>query len=313
MKLVCLDGYALNPGDLSWEAFENLMETKIYDRTSENQIIDRIGSAECILTNKTPLGKKEFDACPNLKYIGVLATGYNIVDIEEAKKRGITITNIPSYSTDAVAQFTFALLLEIAKHVGHHSKRVAEGAWTNSIDFTFWDYPMFELNGKTLGIIGMGRIGQAVAKIAQAFNMEVLAYSPRNKKGKYNYKTIDEIYEQSDIISLHCPLKEENYHMINTETINKMKKGVIIINTARGALIDEDAAVEGLNSGKIANLAMDVLTEEPPKTQSPLLNHPNCIITPHIAWAPKETRIRLMETAAANLKAFINKKPINTI
>ncbi len=317
MKIVVLDGYTLNPNDLSWKNLEALGETVIYDRTENEDIISRIGDAEIILTNKTPLKEETLKACPNLKYVGVLATGYNVVDIDNAKKHGIVVCNIPTYGTTAVAQFVFALLLELCHRVGHHSQRVTEGAWSSSIDFCFWDYPLVELYGKTIGIIGFGRIGHQTSLVARGFGMKVLAFdSYINKeweKEGVKYVSLDQLLKDSDVISLHCPLFPETEKIINANTLSKAKDGVKIINTSRGGLIDEDALYKALESGKVSGAAMDVLAVEPPVGPNKLFTHPNCIITPHIAWAPKESRQRLMDIAVDNVKQFINKTPNNVV
>ena len=317
MKIVVLDGFTLNPGDLSWSALEKLGETTIYDRTEKEDIVSRIGDASIILTNKTPLTEETFKKCKNLKYIGVLATGYNVVDIKSAKEHGITVTNIPTYGTTAVAQFVFALLLELCHRVGHHSNRVAQGAWASSKDFCFWDYPLVELYGKTIGIIGFGRIGHQTSIVARGFGMKVLAFdSYVNKeweKEGVKYVTLDELLKESDVISLHCPLFPETEKIINAETLSKAKDGVKIINTSRGPLIDEDALYDALESGKVSGAAMDVLTVEPPTGHNRLTTHPNCIVTPHIAWAPRESRQRLLNIAVDNIKQFMNNTPKNIV
>jgi len=317
MKIVVLDGYTENPGDLSWSNLEALGDTVIYDRTSKDDIISRIGDAQIILTNKTPITEEVFKACPTLKYVGVLATGYNVVDTVSAKNHGVVVCNIPTYGTTAVAQFVFALLLELCHRVGHHSNRVAQGAWASCIDFCFWDYPLVELSGKTIGIIGFGRIGYQTSLIARAFGMKVLAFdSYVNKeweKEGIKYVTLDELLKESDVISLHCPLFPETEKIINSESISKMKDGVKIINTSRGPLIDENALYAALESGKVSGAAMDVLAVEPPKGHNRLSTHPNCIVTPHIAWAPKESRQRLMDIAVDNVKQFINNTPVNVV
>ncbi len=317
MKIVVLDGYTLNPGDLNWSALEALGETVIYDRTSKEDIISRIGDASVILTNKTPLTEEIFKACENIKYVGVLATGYNVVDVNSAKEHGVVVTNIPTYGTTAVAQFVFALLLELCHRVGHHSNRVAQGAWASSKDFCFWDYPLVELYGKTIGIIGFGRIGHQTSLVARGFGMNVLAFdSYVNKeweKEGVKYVSLNTLLEESDVISLHCPLFPETEKIINAKTLAKAKDGVKIINTSRGPLIDEDALYEALESGKVSGAAMDVLTVEPPKGHNRLSTHPNCIVTPHIAWAPKESRLRLLNIAIDNIKQFINNTPVNVV
>ena len=317
MKIVILDGYTENPGDLSWSGMEQFGEVKVYDRTPQELIIQRIGDAEAVYTNKTPLTKSTLEACPNIKYIGVLATGYNVVDIEAAKERGIPVSNIPSYGTEAVAQFTIALLLELCHHIGDHSRSVMAGDWTRSEDFCYWNYPLTELAGKTMGIIGFGRIGQAVAKIAQALGMKILAYSRTREEGleteTCRYAELDELLANSDVISLHCPLHPDTQGMINKETIAKMKDHVMILNSSRGPLIVEEDLKEALNSGKVGGAAVDVVSAEPMKEDNPLLKARNCIITPHIAWAPKETRQRLMNIAVDNLRAYAEGCPQNVV
>ncbi|MCF8020037.1 MAG: D-2-hydroxyacid dehydrogenase [Vallitaleaceae bacterium] len=317
MKLVILDGHTLNPGDLSWAELENLCELKVYDRTEESQIIERVGDAELVFTNKTPLSASMLNKLPKLKYIGVLATGYNVVDTAAANSLGIVVTNIPTYGTIAVAQFVFALLLEICHHVGKHSDAVKENRWTTSADFCFWDYPLIELAGKTLGIIGFGRIGQSTAKIAQAFGMKVLANDAYKdlslESDTLRYVEIDELFSESDVISLHCPLFESTMGIINKENIDKMKDGVIIINTSRGPLIVEKDLYDGLESGKIFAAGIDVVSTEPINEDNLLLKAKNCIITPHIAWAPIEARQRLLNIAVQNTRAFIANEPINTV
>ena len=302
-KIIILDGFVANPGDLSWEPFMQLGELTVYDYTAPQDVIARIGDAPIILTNKTVISAEVMAACPQLRYIGVLATGYNVVDIAEAKKRGIVVTNVPAYSTPTVAQFTMALLLEICLHVGHHSRVVHEGKWSACRDFAFWDYPLMELQGKTIGIVGYGSIGKEVARVAQAFGMKVLAYS---RHGAEDFHTeLDELYAQADIVSLHCPLTAENTGMINAATIAKMKDGVIILNTARGGLINEGDLREALLSGKVYAAASDVTCREPINADSPLLGVPNMIITPHIAWAATEARQRLLGVAIDNVRQYL--------
>ena len=302
-KIIVLDGAVENPGDLSWEPLAALGELTVYDYTAPQETIARIGDAPIILTNKTVISAEVMAACPNLRYIGVLATGYNVVDIAEAKKRGIVVTNVPAYSTPTVAQFTMTLLLEIALHVGHHSRVVHAGKWSACRDFAFWDYPQMELKGKTFGIVGYGSIGKATAKLAQAFGMKVLAYS---RHGAEDYHTdLEELYAKSDIVSLHCHLTAENTGMINRDTIAKMKDGVIILNTARGGLINEADLREALLSGKVYAAASDVTCREPINADSPLLGLDNMIITPHIAWAATEARQRLMDIATDNVRQYL--------
>lgn len=317
MKIVVLDGYVLNPGDLDWDELRNLGEVTVYDRTDKEDIVDRIGDAEAIYTNKTPITKEVMQACPSLKFIGVLATGYNVVDIEAAKENGVVVTNIPAYGTDAVAQFTIALLLELCHHIGAHSDAVKAGEWTNNIDWCFWKYPLVELAGKTMGIIGFGRIGQATAKIAQALGMKVLANAthkrPELESDNCHYTDLDTLFAESDVISLHCPLFPETEGLINKETLAKMKHGVMIINTSRGPVIVEKDLREALNNGKVAGAAVDVVSIEPIAEDNPLLGAKNCIITPHIAWASKEARQRLMDIAVENLRCFQEGKPQNIV
>lgn len=319
MKIVILDGYCENPGDLSWEGFEKLGEVTVYDRTSKTdmqEVIERVGDAEIVYTNKTPMPKEVLDACKNLKYIGVLATGYNVVDVETAKEKGIVVTNIPTYGTDAVGQFAIALLLEICHHVGHHDKAVKEGRWEHNADWCFWDYPLIELSGKTMGIIGFGRIGQTTGKIAKALGMKVIAYDEYpNDSGREiaEYVSLDTLYAQADVISLHCPLFPSTEGMINKESIARMKDGVIILNNSRGPLIVEKDLAEALECGKVYAAGLDVVSTEPIKGDNPLLTAKNCLITPHISWAPKESRQRLMDIAVNNLKAFADGNPVNVV
>ncbi len=317
MKIVVLDGYTLNPGDISWSGLEQYGELTVYDRTPADKIVERIGNAEIVYTNKTPLTKETFDRCPTIKFVGVLATGYNVVDTEYAKSKGIPVTNIPTYGTAAVAQFAFALLLELCHHVGAHSDSVHNGDWTNCADFCYWNYPLVELAGKTFGIIGFGKIGQAAAKIAQALGMKVLAYDQFIDKNLENdglkYVELDELFAKSDIISLHCPLFPSTQGIINKTNIAKMKDGVMLVNTSRGPLVVEQDLAEALNSGKISGAALDVVSSEPIRSDNVLLKAKNCIITPHIAWAPRESRSRLMNIAADNLAAFLTGKSVNVV
>ena len=311
MKIVILDGHVENPGDLSWEPLARLGEVTVYERTAPSDVIARIGDAPIVITNKTVITREIFEACPAIHYVGVLATGYNVVDIAAAKERGIIVTNVPAYSTQAVAQFTMALLLEICHHVGRHSDSVHAGKWSACQDFAYWDYPLIELAGKTIGIIGYGRIGQATAKAAQALGMKVIAYS-RHGQGE-PYVPLEELYARADVISLHCPLTAENTGMINRETLAKMKDGVILLNTARGALINEADLREALLTGKVYAAAADVAAVEPIPADSPLLGLPNMIFTPHIAWACYETRQRLMDIAVDNVRQFLNGTPVNNV
>jgi glycerate dehydrogenase len=319
MKIVVLDGYTLNPGDLSWAELGELGELKVFDRTEKNLLatLEAIGDAEIVITNKTPLTREFLKKIPWVKYIGVLATGYNVVDIEAAREMGITVTNIPGYATASVAQFTFGLLLEMCHHIGAHNETVKSGQWSQSSDFCFWNYPLIELAGKTMGIIGFGRIGQTTARIAQAFGMNVLAYDRTwNKKSENELcrlVSMEELLTNSDVISLHCPLNEETAGIINKETLDKMRTGVMIINTARGPLINEKDLCHALNSGKVAGAALDVVSEEPIDESNPLLKAKNCLITPHIAWAPKEARERLMRIAVDNVSSYLNGSPRNVV
>lgn len=316
MKIVVLDGYTENPGDLSWKELEALGELTVYDRTPENLILERIKDAEIVITNKTPITDEMLESCRKIKYIGMLATGYNVVDVDAAKSKGIPVCNIPTYGTAAVAQMVFALLLEICQHVGAHSASVKSGDWSKNLDWCYWNYPLIELNGKTLGIIGFGRIGQATAKIAAAMGMKVVAYDEHpSETGKQygEYVSLDELLKQSDVISLHCPLFPSTERIINKENIGKMKDGVIIINTSRGALVDEQDLADALKSGKVYAAGLDVVSTEPIKEDNPLLNCPNSFITPHIAWAPKESRQRLMDIAVDNVKKFLEGVPQNVV
>jgi len=319
MKIVVLDGYALNPGDLAWQGFEKLGEVTVYDRTSytdKQEIIERIGDAEAILTNKTPITADVLKACPQLTYIGVLATGYNVVDFAAAKEQGITVTNIPSYSTNAVAQATFALLLEVSNQVGHHNRSVHQGDWQTSKDFSYWQTPLMELAGKTIGLIGYGAIAQAVATIAHAFQLKVIYFNHRPKPAQADWAkqvSLAELYQEADIISLHVPQFPETEKMIDRTALAQMKSSAILINTARGGLIDEAAVAEALKTGQIAALAADVVSKEPIAADNPLLQTPNCYLTPHIAWAPVETRRRLMGIAVANLSGFKAGTPQNVV
>ena len=316
VKIVILDGHTLNPGDLSWSGFEALGSVAVYDRTEKKDILRRIADAEIVFTNKTPLTQETIFACPNLRYIGVLATGYNVVDADAARARGIPVSNVPAYSTGAVAQLAAALLLEICHHVGRHSDAVHAGRWSESPDFCFWETPLIELAGKTLGIVGFGRIGRATAQIARAFGMNVLAHSrTETEEGRSlaEYVPLESLYARSDVISLHCPLTDETRGMINRDSIARMKDGVILINTGRGPLIVEQDLADALNEGKVFAAGLDVVSEEPIRVDNPLLYAKNCLITPHIAWAPKEARRRLMEIAVDNLRSFLNGTPANIV
>lgn len=315
MKIVVLDGYAGNPGDLSWEALEALGEVTVYDRTAADQIVTRAAGAQAVLTNKAPLTEATLSQLPDLKYIGVLATGYNIVDVQAARARGITVTNVPDYSTAAVAQLTFALLLELCHRAGDHSRSVHEGRWTSNPDFTYWLYPLRELGGKTMGIVGYGRIGQKVAKIALAMGMQVLVHSNRPAPQGDGVRSVglEELFAQSDVISLHCPLTDATRGLINRDTIAQMRDGALLINTSRGPVVDEQALRDALDSGKLGGVAVDVVSAEPIRAENPLLGAPNCIITPHFGWAPFEARVRLMDIAVDNLRQFLSGNPIHVV
>lgn len=317
MKIVILDGNALNPGDLFYDVLKQFGDVTVYPRTeTEAETIQRIGDHEIVLVNKVPITEAVLAACPGIRLICVQATGYNIVDCEACAKRGIPVTNVPSYGTAAVAQFTLALMLELCHRIGYHDHAVHEGKWCRSKSFCFWDTPQMELAGKTLGIIGFGRIGQAVAKLASAFGMKVLAYT-RTPKPEHlalaECVDLNTLYARSDFISLHCPLFQENAKMINSESIAKMKDGAILINTARGGLIDEEAVTQALRSGKLGAAAVDVVSAEPMDENNPLLTAPNCIITPHIAWAPKESRQRLLDTVVENIRCYLEGNPRNVV
>jgi len=314
-KIVVLDGYALNPGDLSWRELEKLGEVTVYDRTPGELIRERIGEADIILTNKTPITREMLLSCPQLRYVGALATGYNVIDTKAAGELGVAVTNVPAYSTHAVAQFTMALLLELCHHVGAHSDEVHGGKWVRSPDFCYWSFPQTELMGKTFGIIGMGKIGQAVGKLADAFGMKVIYYSrtPKELSFPAEMMTLDKVLREADILSLHCPLTDENKGLIGGENLAKMKDGAILINTGRGPLIDEAAVAEALSCGKLGGFAADVVSVEPMAADSPLIGAKNCILTPHIAWASLAARGRLMDIAVGNVKAFIEGKKENRV
>lgn len=317
MKIVVLDGCAANSGDISWDSLAQYGELTVYDRTDDADVIARIGDAELITTNKTVIDRHAMESCPKLKYIGVLATGYNVVDLDAAKEHGIVVTNVPAYSTDAVAQFTFALLLELANQVGVHNSSVKDGGWVRSKDFSYSVMPTMELYGKTMGIIGYGSIGHRVADIAHAFGMKVLVSSRTEKKlpegGWIRWVSREELFAEADVISIHCPLFPETKGMINRETIGLMKRTTLVINTARGGCIVEQDLADALNSGRIAGAAVDVVSQEPMKEDNPLLTAKNIIITPHIAWAPREVRQRLLQIAGDNMGAFLTGHPINVV
>lgn len=313
MKIVVLDGNALNPGDLSYDCLKEFGEVTIYPKTeTEAEAIARIGDSQIVLVNKVPVTESLLAACPSIRYIGVQATGYNIVDCEACRKRGIPVTNVPSYGTAAVAQFTMALLLEICHRVSHHDTLVHQGVWENCGSFCFWDTPQMELAGKTIGIVGYGRIGQAVAALAKAFGMNVLAYS-RSHREDAAYVDLDTLLERSDVLTLHCPLFPETEKMITQTSIAKMKDGAILLNTSRGGLLDEEAVAEALRSGKLRAAAVDVVSKEPIRGNNPLLTAPNCIITPHMAWSPIESRQRLLDCVVENIRGFLMGTPQNVV
>jgi glycerate dehydrogenase len=319
VKIVVLDGFALNPGDLSWEGLTQLGNVKIYDRTQNEEIVERSQGAQIVLTNKTPLRANVLQQLPELRYIGVLATGYNIIDVQQATLNKIIVTHIPSYGTSSVAQFVFALILELCHHVGRHSTLVHQGEWSASPDWCFWRSPLIELSGKTMGILGAGRIGMQTARIAGAMGMKVIAANSKVKQSLqvpfdgFRWVSQDELFRSSDIISLHCPLTESTEKIINSAHIRLMKSNVLLINTARGELVEENDLAQALSEKRIAGAALDVLSAEPPQADNPLLHAPNCVITPHIAWASVEARTRLLQTAIDNVASFLEGKPQNLV
>ena len=316
MKIVILDGYTANPGDLSWKALEEMGELTVYERTKPEETIDRAKDAEVVLTNKVLLRRQEIEQLPKLRYIGVLATGYNVVDLEAAREHGITVTNVPAYSTMSVAQMVFSHLLTVTNHTEYYARQNREGKWTASPDFSYMDMPLTELANKTFGIVGLGNIGQRVAMIANAFGMNVIAYTskPADKLPQYIRKgTLDEVLTESDILSLHCPLTPDTQHLINSQTLQKMKPSAILINTGRGPLVNDQDVADALNHHRLQAFCADVLTEEPPKADNPLLGCENAYITPHIAWASSEARVRLLDVAISNVRAFVEGKPQNVV
>jgi glycerate dehydrogenase len=317
MKITVLDAHTLNPGDLSWEGLHALSELVLYDRTPPDKILERSAGAEVLLTNKTPLTAETINSLPNLKYIGVLATGYNVVDVEAARRRNIIVTNVPAYSTMSVAQLVFALVLELCHHVQRHSDSVMGGKWSQSPDFSYTEFPLIELSGKTLGIIGFGTIAKKVADIASVFGMNILASSrnqtDQSERKNFRWAEINEVLEKSDVVSIHCPLTPETKGLINAESLRRMKKSAFLINTSRGPVIVEQDLSDALNNDIIAGAGIDVLSTEPPAEDNPLFKTKNCLITPHIAWATKEARLRLMDVAVSNVAAFINGKPMNVV
>lgn len=316
MKIVILDGYTANPGDLSWKELENQGELTVYDRTKPSETLTRIADADIVLTNKVVISREIIAQLPQLKYIGVLATGYNVVDIEAAHERGIIVTNVPAYSTESVAQMVFAHLLTVTNRTEHYAVANRNGRWTENPDFCYWDFPHMELAGKTFGIVGLGHIGQRVAQIALAFGMKVKALTSKAAKALpagVEKASLEELLSTADVLSLHCPLTDNTRHLMNADTLRQMKSTAILINTGRGPLVDDQAVADALAEGRLAAFCADVLTEEPPKADNPLLKQPNAYMTPHIAWASKEARIRLLHVAAANVQAFLGGNPINMV
>lgn len=313
--IVVLDGFTLNPGDLDWSPLHELGSCEIFDRTPPDLIIPRVAPAEIVLTNKTVLSRETIARLPRLKCIGVLATGTNVVDLAAARERGIPVTNVPAYSTRAVAQATFALLLELTNHIGPHAAAVRSGRWTNHVDWSFWDAPLIELDGLTLGIVGLGRIGRAVAELAHAFGMKVVAYAPtaQNVPAFVSLVELDDVFRASDVVSLHCPLTPQTRALVNAERLSLMKPGAFLLNTSRGPLIDEAALANALNSGKLAGAGLDVLSIEPPPATNPLLTARSCAITPHNSWATRAARERLLQIAVANIRAFLSGNPVNVV
>ncbi len=316
MKIVVLDGYAMNPGDLSWDQLEALGDCTVHDRTPPERTIERAQGAAILLTNKTVLSGEVLDQLPDCRYIGVLATGYNVVDIDAATKKGIVVTNVPAYSTPSVAQMVFAHVLNLTQHVAHHGETVKDGRWVSSPDFCYWDYPLVELDGKTMGIIGLGRIGKATAEVARAFGMNVIGYDNHADPSAGGLATpveLDELFRRSDVVSLHCPLTDETERIVNAQRLSLMKPTAFLINISRGPVVDEQALADALNSGVIAGAGVDVLGLEPPRADNPLLAAKNCCMTPHIAWATHEARARLMKIATDNVKAFLTGNPQNVV
>ncbi len=314
MKITVLDGFGLNPGDLSWGKFESLGELTVFDRTTPAELMERAEGSEVLITNKTVLTRDAIMSLPLLKYIGVLATGYNVVDIEAARERGIVVTNIPAYSTESVAQMVFSHLLGITSRIEHYADENRQGRWSRSEDFCYWDTPLRELSGKNFGIVGLGNIGKAVARIAKAFGMRVLAFTSQTNLPDWIEKVeLVDIFRLSDVVSLHCPLTDSTRHLVNAERLSLMKPDAILINTGRGPLVDEQALADALNAGKIFAAGLDVLSTEPPAADNPLLTARYCFITPHIAWATREARERLMEIAVKNLEAFLDGNPVNCV
>lgn len=317
MKIVVLDGYTLNPGDISWDGLKKFGDVTIYERTPVDKVVERANGAEVVFTNKTPVNEEAINALPSLKFVGVLATGYNIVNTEAAKAKGVIVSNVPGYGTTSVVQMTIALLLELCLHVQRHSDVVKEGKWSKSADWCFWDYPLVELAGKTIGIIGFGRIGQQVGDVATAFGMNIIGNSRRwpdqSHRKNFRWAEIPELLAQSDVVSIHCPLFPETKGLINRESLKTMKRSAFLLNTSRGPIVVDEDLADALNNDVIAGAGIDVLSVEPPPPDNPLFGAKNCIITPHIAWATKEARIRLMDITVSNLEAFIKGDPVNVV
>jgi glycerate dehydrogenase len=316
MNIVVLDGHALNPGDLSWDGFKALGSLKVHDRTGADDVAARAQHADVVLTNKTPLNRETIRKLTNLKYIGVLATGYNVVNVEAAKKRNVVVTNVPAYGTESVAQHVFGLMLEHALRVSYHAYTVRKGKWSRCPDYCYWDYPLLELAGLTMGVVGYGRIGQAVVRIARGFNMNVFVHTrtqPASWPEGVEPAELDRVFSSSDFVSLHCPLTPETERMVNAQRLSLMKPTAYLINTSRGGLVDEEALARALNEKKIAGAGLDVLAEEPPDAKQPLFRARNCLITPHMAWGTRAARERLMRTAVGNLAAFLNGHPVNVV
>ena len=317
MKIVVLDGYTLNPGDISWDGLKVLGDVTIHDRTPADKVVERAAGAEIVFTNKTPINEETINQLGSLKFIGVLATGYNIINTEAAKEKGIIVSNVPGYGTTSVVQMTIALLLELCLHVQRHSDSVMEGKWAKSADWCFWDYPLVELSGKTIGIIGFGRIGQQVGDVATAFGMKIIGnsrnWTDQSHRKNFRWAQIPELLAQSDVISIHCPLFPETKGLINKESLKTMKKSAFLLNTSRGPIVVDEDLADALNNDVIAGAGIDVLSTEPPPANNPLFGAKNCIITPHIAWATKEARLRLMDTTVNNLSSFLNGNPVNVV
>ncbi len=315
MRIVVLDGYTLNPGDLSWDELKALGDCDIYDRTPPEEVVSRARQAEIVLSNKTVLSGELIEQLPELRYIGVLATGYNIVDVQAARQRGIPVTNVPTYGTRSVAQMTLAHLLNLTQHAAHHARTVADGRWVAGDDWCYWDFPLVELAGQTMGLVGFGRIGRAVAQLAMAFGMNVLAHDVMPAADVQGIEMVDltTLLRQSDVVSLHCPLTPDTQELINQDRLAVMKPSAFLINTSRGPLVDERALAAALNSGRLAGAGLDVLSQEPPDGENPLLAAKNCFITPHIAWATKAARQRLLGTVVENIRAFLDRRPQNVV